>query len=86
MNQQPPPITLNEVLEQMESGNPFNIIFRKADKKRNTGGQKKELKKVVLHGTDWNNSIRRLRKPNSDEITDVHIRLILYFNSRRVFY
>lgn len=39
-------ITLKEVLEQMDSGNPFEIGFFTADKKRGTGGEFKLVKKA----------------------------------------
>jgi hypothetical protein len=81
-----PPITLKEALETMEKGSPFNLVFFTADKKRKTGGIKKELMQCHLNGSDYANSIRRILKPNSDQVIDVHIRLMLYFNGRRIIY
>ena len=70
----------------MEKGTPFNLVFYTADKKRKTGGERKELLQCTLHGSDYANSIRRLLKANTDKVIDVHIRLMVSYNGRRIIY
>lgn len=89
MQEEKAPITLNEVLEEMERKQPFNIEFRKLDEKKKTAGQKKRLDGVVLHGQDWPNQVRTVKIPDAPQdkdLCDIHIRLILSFNGRRVIY
>jgi hypothetical protein len=49
----------------MERKQPISVIYRTADQKRKTGGQRKELKGVILHGQDWENSTRKFTDPTA---------------------
>lgn len=84
-----PTITLKEALEIMERKQPVNIVFRTANLSKKTGGERKELKGVILHSSDWANSIRTFQDPQAksdSDLIDVHIRLMLYLNGRRIIY
>lgn len=87
MNHNKPTILLNEALEVMESKKPFTVVFRKCDVNRKTGGELAELNNVVLHGSDWSNATRTVKPAddaNGDNLKAFHIRLMVFFNNRRV--
>lgn len=87
MNQPKPPILLNEALEAMEAKKPFSVVFRKYDVNRKKGGEITELSNVVLHGSDWGNATRTVKPAddtNGDNLKAFHIRLMVFFNNRRV--
>lgn len=78
-------IHLNEVLSEMKSGKAFDVKFCTCDERRKRGGEIQELKGVTVQGTDYQNSIRRILLP-SQKIREIHIRLIMFFNGKKVFY
>lgn len=78
-------IHLNEVLKEMKSGEPFDVTVCTCDEQRKRGGEIQEFKGVTVQGTDYKNSIRRILLP-SQKIREVHIRLIMFFNGKKVFY
>lgn len=82
-------ITLTEALEEMERKVPFNVTYRKADENRKAAGERAELRGVILHSQDWEHSIRTVSIPDAEDgkdLRDIHIRLMLYFNGRRIIY
>lgn len=82
-----PTIFLNEALEVMETKKPFSVVFRRCDVKRKTGGSFAEFNNVVLHGSDWPNATRTVKPADDakgDNLKEFHIRLMVYFNGRRV--
>lgn len=90
MNQGKPTITLKEALEQMERKLPIaKLVYRTGSLSKNTGGELKELTNIILQGQDWDNSTRTfllLDEPEGNNIREVHIRLMLYINGRRIIY
>lgn len=87
MNQTKPTILLNEALELMESKKPFSVVFRKCDTNRRIGGELAEFNNVILHGSDWPNATRTVKPADDaqgDNLKAFHIRLMVYFNDRRV--
>ena len=71
----------------METKKPFSVVFRKCDVKRKIGGELAEFSNVILHGSDWPNATRTVKPAddaNGDNLKAFHIRLMLYFNNRRV--
>jgi hypothetical protein len=42
-------ITLTEVIRQLDTGQPFNMVYITADRRRGTGGEIETLKNWVLH-------------------------------------
>jgi hypothetical protein len=51
-------ITLKEVLAEMETGNPFSIVFITADKKRDLGGDIIRIDSCVLNWTATKEKIK----------------------------
>jgi len=78
-------ITLQDALQQMGSGEPFDITFVKADRKRGTGGQIRNERGAVQEGIDHANHQRRI-KLSSGRIRRVHIRLMTQFNGHNIVY
>jgi len=42
-------ITMKEMLETMESGNPFSVSFVTFDRQRKTGGKVRQIKQAILN-------------------------------------
>lgn len=78
-------IQLGDVLKDMESHQPFDITYVRADKRRKVAGKMRTYTGCVLVGTDHVNSIRRV-KLSTDAVRPIHIRLITHYNNKRVIY
>ena len=78
-------ITLDDALASMATGEPFDITFVKADRKRGTGGQIRQEQQAVQVGIDYAKQQRRI-KLRSGNIRRIHIRLITQFNGQNVVY
>ena len=78
-------ISLNDVLAAMRTGDPFDVTVCTCDEGRKRGGEILELTNVTVQGSDYKNAIRRLLLPNQ-KIREIHIRLIMFFNGKKVFY
>lgn len=82
-----PPILLNEALEDMEKKQPFTAVARTCDVNRKIGGELITFTNVVLHGSDWKNATRTVKPADDqkgDDLKAFHIRLLIYYNGRRV--
>ncbi len=67
----------------MQTGEPFSAVFCKADRARGTGGEVVTVEQAVQIGVDYKHSQRLIRLPN-EQVRTMHIRLIMYFNAKKV--
>ncbi len=87
MNNAKPPILLTEALEDLEKKQPCSIVYRSCDVNRKKGGELVTLNNVVLHGSDWKNATRTVKPADDqhgDDLKSFHIRLLIWYNGRRV--
>lgn len=76
-------IELSDVLQWMESNKPFSLEAVKYDRNRHTGGEIMKFHHAVLVSQHAKMGTIRL-KTNSGHLRDIHTRLIIQFNGKRV--